>query len=94
MTCKDLQYDLDAVIDGKAPVDALFHLAICSPCRRLVSQLRSFHRTAASTPRQPAPFDLRTRIGSALDSSPLGERLSRSPFASIEEDERETRFRH
>lgn len=66
MTCKNLQYELDAVIDGQAPVDALFHLAICDGCRRAVADLRLLHRAAAATPRPVAPTDLRRRITEAL----------------------------
>lgn len=70
MTCKQLQYELDAVIDGRAPVDALFHLAICAPCRQAVADLRLLHRVARATPRPSAPADLRQRIGFALASEP------------------------
>ena len=87
MTCRELQLELDSVIDGRAPVDALFHLAICAPCRALVSQLRSFHRFA-STARPPvAPSALRSRIAGALESNPLKERLERAePTAHLEDD--------
>ena len=94
MTCKDLQYELDSVIDGRAPVDALFHLAICAPCRRLVAQLKRFHKAAGAAPKPPAPFDLRSRIASSLNTSPLGERLGRAPLGTTGEDEHEIRFRH
>lgn len=66
MTCKNLQYELDAVIDGHAPVDALFHLAICQNCRQTVADLRLLHRAAAASPRPTAPPDLRRRIDVAL----------------------------
>ena len=93
MTCKELQYELDSVIDGRAPVDALFHLAICAPCRQLVAQLRSFHRFAASTPRPSAPVGLRSEIAGALNDNPLRDRLSRleSPPQS-DDDSDEVRF--
>jgi len=88
-----LQYELDAVIDGRAPVDALFHLAICAPCRQLVAQLRSFHRFAGSTPRPSAPVGLRSEIAGALNDDPLRERLGRfgSP-QGVDEDSEELRF--
>jgi hypothetical protein len=92
VTCKELQYELDSVIDGRAPVDALFHLAICAPCRQLVAQLRTFHRFAANTPRPSAPVGLRSEIAGALEANPLRDRLSRlEPSASNDEDE-EVRF--
>ena len=93
MTCKELQLELDSVIDGRAPVDALFHLAICAPCRRLVAQLKRFHKAAGAAPRPAAPIDLRDRIAGSLSSSPLSERLGRAPLGSTAEDEREIRFR-
>ena len=93
MTCKELQYELDSVIDGRAPVDALFHLAICAPCRQLVAQLRSFHRFAANTPRPSAPVGLRSEIAGALNGDPLRERLGRleSP-PQLNDDGDELRF--
>jgi hypothetical protein len=93
VTCKDLQYEIDKVLDGRAPVDALFHLAICAPCRALVAQLRSFHRSAANTPRPSAPVGLRSEIAGALNDDPLRERLGRleSP-PQFGEDSDELRF--
>jgi hypothetical protein len=61
-----LQYELDAVIDGHAPVDALFHLAICQGCREAVADLRLLHRCAAASPRPHVPDGLRGRIDVAL----------------------------
>ena len=92
MTCKELQYELDSVIDGRAPVDALFHLAICAPCRQLVAQLRSFHRFAANTPRPSAPVGLRSEIAGALSGDPLRNRLARLEPATRSEDDEELRF--
>jgi hypothetical protein len=92
VTCKELQYELDAVIDGRAPVDALFHLAICAPCRQMVAQLRSFHRFAANTPRPSAPVGLRSEIAGALDGNPLRDRLARLELATDNEDDEELRF--
>lgn len=73
MTCKNLQYELDAVIDGHAPVDALFHLAICLACRQTVADLRLLHRVAAASPRPIPPLDLRQRIGASLAAQQFPE---------------------
>jgi hypothetical protein len=94
VTCKELQYELDAVIDGRAPVDALFHLAICAPCRQLVSQLKSFHRFASTSPHPMTPFELRDRIGMSLSGDPLRGRLERAPSTFSEGDDLDLRFRN
>jgi hypothetical protein len=91
VTCKELQMDLDSVIDGQAPVDALFHLAICSPCRSLVNQLKFFHRYAASARRPIVPSELRSRIAGALESGPLRDRLERLEPSAVAEDESDLR---